>query len=554
MNYWCSIHTSFSNAQQGFCQKMLRDYQEDILEDLLSNQKDNPLVAAPTGSGKTVMMASLVESLNTHTLVVAHRREIIAQLACALHFHGIEHSILGPTDIVKYCVRYQIEKTGNHSYTPSAQVDVAMAQTLMRRSGAFKHDAMIFDEAHHYIRGSKWGDIREACGGRAFGFTATPQRTDGKGLGSKASGFFDRLIMGPSTGDLIARGYLAPYKIYDPGSAIDRSKITISKTTGDFSAPSLRMVTKESKIVGDIVRHYLQYAPGKQGLTFAPSIELAEDIAKDFKAAGVSAAVLSGKSKPADRERIDKEFKSGKILQLVNVDLFGEGYDVPEAEVVSMARATESLGWYLQAIGRVLRPSPNKEYGIVLDHVGNCQRHGSPAYPRQWSLADREKSHKKSPGLEKLKTCTSCTAKYDAYMIKCPYCESEPEAVKRSAPEQVDGQLSLLNDEFLDAARQAKARIDTPMEKHMMRFWTHTGTRTQTHQRNMHANNKRAQELLRGAMAVYGGIQKSRGLSDAEIQKIFFLTFGVDTLSAQGLKAKEAYDLLDQVNATITSD
>jgi DNA or RNA helicases of superfamily II len=197
----------------------------------------------------------------------------------------------------------------------------------------------------------------------------------------------------------------------------------LSQATGDFNADQLRKAVHKSHITGDVVAHYLKLAPGKLGVTFAVDVEAATEIAGAFRAAGVPAEVVSAKTPDALRAQILRRFKAREILQLVNVDLFGEGFDLPAIEVVSFARPTESFALYCQQFGRALRLMLSKEaaavhahltdeqrraaiaasekpVAIIIDHVNNVLRHGLPDARREWSLDRRERrSGKKSDAI-----------------------------------------------------------------------------------------------------------------------------------------------------------
>jgi hypothetical protein len=155
----------------------------------------------------------------------------------------------------------------------------------------------------------------------------------------------DELIQGPSGRYLVNEGYLTDYRIFAPPSDLDLSTVTLS-AGGDYSPPKLRNAVHKSHIMGDVVSHYLKLAQGKLGVTFAVDIEAAIEIAQAFKQAGVSAEVISSKTPDVTRHYIMRRFRNREILQLVNVDLLGEGVDVPAIEVVSMARPTCSFALY----------------------------------------------------------------------------------------------------------------------------------------------------------------------------------------------------------------
>jgi superfamily II DNA or RNA helicase len=379
--------------------------------------------------------------------------------------------------------------------------------------------------------------------------------------------------------DIINMGYLTDYKIYAPPSDVDLSQVAMSDATGDFNADQLRKAVHKSHITGDIVSHYLKFAPGKLGVTFAVDVEAATEIAAAFRAQGVPAEVVSAKTPDAIRAAISGRFKRREVLQLVNVDLFGEGYDLPAIEVVSFGRPTASFPLYAQQKGRCLRlmlteaelrgynnltdaqrraviAASGKPHGIIIDHVGNVFRHGLADAPRVWTLDRRErKSAKKSDAIP-MRVCVNtdangtglvCAKEYERFHKACPYCGFYPEPPKRSAPEFVDGDLSELDAETLAAMRGEIERVDgdcyppkglSDMAKAAIR--------------REHWDRQEAQRNLRNVIAWWAGLQHAQGRSESESYRRFWHTFGVDVASCQALGAREATELAERVNATLS--
>jgi len=187
----------------------------------------------------------------------------------------------------------------------------------------------------------------------------------------------EKLVEGPDLRSLINRGFLTDYDIACPPSDLDMSNVGVG-ANGDFNFDSMREAVKKSHIVGDVVDTYKKLASGKLAVCFAPDIECATDISRRFNECGVKSEVVTGET-PADlRASILDRFARREIMVLCNVDLFGEGYDCPALEAVIDTAPTASMAKYRQRVGRMLRPSPGKEYGIYLDCVGNSHLHGLP--------------------------------------------------------------------------------------------------------------------------------------------------------------------------------
>ena len=289
-------------------------------------------------------------------------------------------------------------------------------------------------------------------------------------------------------------------------------------------------------------------------MTFATDVESATTIAAQFNAAGVPAAVVSAKTPAAERAQVLRRFKRRELLQLVNVDLFGEGFDLPAIEVVSMARPTQSYGLYVQQFGRALRLLPGKEFAFVIDHVGNVERHGLPDMPRTWTLDRREKRSKSAPSdVVPVRACPECTAVYESALMACPYCGHMIIAVLRSGPKQVDGSLVELTPDTLARMRGEIDRAD--MSPAQFRGTLHPGTPQigQLGQVGRHVDKQKAQTVLRAAIALWAGYQRAAHIPDTESYKRFYQKFGVDVLSAQALNARDAAELTAKINKEISA-
>jgi superfamily II DNA or RNA helicase len=372
----------------------LRPYQSKLVRDVERAWKrsDNVMAVMPTGAGKTVALSDIVRKQKENVCVIAHRVELVTQLSSALAQEGVLHHIIAPNSTRTACRIEHRRQFRREFLDCKSSVTVASVDTLNARGYDAAHKAKnvelwIIDEAAHVVSGNKWA---EAVGlfrnARGLGVTATPVRGDGKALGRDADGVFDTMVVGPSVSELIADSWLAQYKIVSQPSDIDVSAVRVTPM-GDFDMRALRERAKESQIVGDIVGNYMRFANGKRGLTFATDVATAETIARRFNRRGIPARCLHAETPPRERQNAMYAFRAGDILQIVNVDLFGEGLDVPGVEVVSLARPTLSLGLHLQQVGRAMRPAPGKRHALIIDHVNNWCRHGLPDTPRKWSLS-----------------------------------------------------------------------------------------------------------------------------------------------------------------------
>jgi len=414
-------------------------------------------------------------------------------------------------------------------------------------------EGVVVHNCHHIQTENKWGLATSLFpNAKGLGVTATPQRADGGGLGRHADGVFDTMVIGPAMRDLIDAGFLSEYRIFAPPSDLDLSGVKISATTGDYSAPALTQATRRSHIMGDVVSHYLKIAKGKRGITFATDVQSAKDIADQFNQAGVPALALDGKTPAQERSAALRKFKRGELLQIVNCDLFGEGFDLPAIEVVSMARATQSYGMYVQVFGRALRLMEGKTHAIIIDHVGNVVRHGLPDAPRTWSLDRRDRKAKaQDPDVIPVKACPTCAAVYERIYPECPYCGFKPKVIGRVGPELVDGDLCEMSEDVLAEMRGAVAKVDmSPADysaelamKHCPPIGIAAGV-------NRHKARQEAQADLRDKMAWWMGHRKAEGDSMQVAQRRFYHRFGVDVMTAQALGTSEALELARKVEST----
>ena len=418
----------------------LRPYQHDMIARIraaYAGGARNVLAVLPTGGGKTVVFAKLVSEHDGAATLIAHRHELVTQISVALCRERVRHSIVGPISMIRATLEAHHIEGLDSTYDPRANVAVASVDTLIRRQRINEGASLwVQDEAHHVLRGNKWGKAAarypHAIG---LGVTATPGRADGRGLGRRADGVFDVLLVGENARTLIDDGFLTDYRIFAPRTRDLRLEAVPVANDGDFQRAKLKLAVRRSRIVGDIVEHYTKIARGLLGVTFVTDVETGADVAGAYSSAGVPAECVTYKTSDRDRASILAKFKRREILQLVNVDLFGEGFDLPAIEVVSFARPTQSFPVYAQQFGRSLRILEGKSHAIIIDHVGNVLRHGLPDAPRTWSLDDRERSAK-GKTITTLKVCPECTAVFARERIECPYCGFVPALTRRRGPQR----------------------------------------------------------------------------------------------------------------------
>ncbi len=329
------------------------------------------LVVCPTGAGKTRLAIELFKSVLKHghtAQFVVHRKELTDQTSDAFADQGLPHTFI----------------TSGERYDPRFDVAVAGVQTLVGRVAALTSPAVVIaDEAHH-TTSATWSTVLDAYADAIqIGLTATPQRLDGKGLDKQ----FDAMIIGPTVQQLIDEGFLSPFSYYAPAIP---DLTGIASLGGDYRRDSLRELMDRPHLIGDMVDHYQEHAAGKQGILFATSIDHSLNLAKAFSDAGIHAAHIDGTRMHKDERReIVKAFKAGQIPLLSNVELIGEGFDVPNVSYVGIGRPSKSLVFHKQSIGRALRVFDGKDEAVICDHAGNFAHHGGPTTEYNWSLQGR---------------------------------------------------------------------------------------------------------------------------------------------------------------------
>ena len=223
-----------------------------------------------------------------------------------------------------------------------------------------------------------------------IGMTATPCRLDGKPLKE----IYSSMVLGITTAELIDVGFLAKYKYYAPAVA-DLS--SLKRKGKDYDKTQASELLSKPAIYGDVIKHWKKYANNLQTIVYCSSIKHSQKTAEAFNDAGFYAVHFDGETPTEKRRQIVADFKAGKIKILCNVDLIGEGFDVPDCWCCVLLRPTASTGLYIQQAGRALRPQPGKT-AIILDHVGNYTRHGLPDDNRFWSLTENVKPHQQYRG------------------------------------------------------------------------------------------------------------------------------------------------------------
>lgn len=388
----------------------LYDYQEELIKrarESFINGYRAPCIVSPCGSGKSVVIAEIARKTTlkgNHVLFLVHRKELIDQIKNTFETHGV-------------AMQYVL---------------FGMVQTIVRKLDKIvKPNLIITDENHHSLAKSYKTIYEYFADVPRLGFTATPVRLNGSGLGDVN----DLLIEGVSVDWLIKNKRLTPYKYYAP-ALIDTSILKMNSMS-EFSKGSIDKALEQKAIYGDVIKHYQKLADGEQAIVYCHSIESSMKTAELFKEAGYQSAHIDGKTNKQERDDIIEKFRNHDIQILTNVDLIGEGFDVPDCSTVIMLRPTKSLSLFIQQAMRGMRYKPNK-ISTIIDHVGNVNEHGLPNMPRKWSLKSK-KSNKKDD-VEPIKECPNCFGIYPSEKGNiCPYCGHEiPKEERASELETIE--------------------------------------------------------------------------------------------------------------------
>jgi len=355
-------------------------------------------------------MIKSAEAKGKRCMFWAHRKELIDQCSGRLDQFEISHGVI----------------QAKHPRTnPERQVQVASVFTLPNRDH-FHADLVIIDECHRSTSPVYQNTLEKYPNAVVIGLTATPYRSDGRGLGE----LYDDLCEVTTTQKLIDDGFLVEPTVYG-AATLDLSKVALN-SKGEYRDDQLADAVKPTIFRGDIINNWISHVQRATNtedpaecractIVFAVNVEQSKIIAQQFVDAGIPAAHLDH-SMTNERDQILADLRSGKLSVVVNVGILTEGFDIPHLECVVIVRPTRSRSLYKQMIGRLLRPSDMKRFAYVMDHA-NCTRlHGFVNDPETYSLASREKRPRKGSAEIALKECNGCRAILPMSTRECPEC------------------------------------------------------------------------------------------------------------------------------------
>jgi len=439
-----------------FQRKAVRDVKKEFKE------KNKILVTSPPGSGKTVMIAELARlavNRKEKVLIIGQRREMLKQTYAHLLGVGAAEQHIG-----------EIYPNSDRSLDLSKPIQIISAMTGLRRNLFPKADLVIMDEAHHIVAEGHARIISNYPKKDIVGFTATPIRMDGKGLGD----VFDVLLTAAYPSDLIKDKKLAKPKSFSVPDEFLPDLTRIRRAMGDYVLPQLSERVNRKKLVGSIVGEYLKRAKDKTAICFATGLEHSKHIVNQFIAAGVPAEHLEGSMDAKERDGIVNRLREGETKVVSNVGILHEGFNLPKTYAVILARPTLSLALYLQQVGRALRRYGNIN-PLILDHARNVLRFGLPEADREFDLHNTVVVNVKQSTVKK---CPECFVIISLGCKTCPECGYEfkaepliPEESKKSLEELTKTEKEKLKQRLEDYLEK-KGEKDPVWIARVIEAWT----------------------------------------------------------------------------------
>ena len=402
----------------------LRDYQVEAIDELREAVRDGHqrvVMQAPTGAGKTLVGAALIDSAlrkGKRVLFVVPALSLIDQTVGVLQAEGVDD--VGVMQAM-------------HEMTDGrCKVQVASVQTLSKRQFP-EADIIIIDEVHRWFRFYGKMILDPAHKGKPIiGLSATPWT---RGLGS----YFTKLLQPVTTQALIDDGWLSDFKVYAPSSP-DLSNVRT--VAGDYHEGDLGVVMNEQKLVADVVQTWLEKAQGRPTLCFAVDCAHARALQEQFIRAGVSADYQDAYTKSEARHLIRARFHSGETQVVCNIGTLTTGVDW-DVRCIVIARPTKSEMLHVQIIGRGLRTADGKDHCLILDHSDNHIRLGFVTdinHPELDDGRERRAKQKTEDTIALPRPCVGCKALLPPKTKVCPACGFEHQP-RNGAIVCADGEL-----------------------------------------------------------------------------------------------------------------
>jgi DNA repair protein RadD len=397
----------------------LYPHQQTLFDEIVAAWDRKPRVLAwlPTGGGKTEIATAIAQREQANggcTLFVVERKTLARQAAARFRKYGMLTGILRGDD--SHVRGYEPVIVGSIQTMAARKDSAEVAYTLSRIT------TVIVDEAH--IRFKEHDKLAKAMpDARILGLSATPLRD---GLAEA----FDVLVRGPDYDWMIEHRYLVRPRYFLPTQTqVDRALSSMDVTsTGDFHQGDLSKLMRDKVIVGDIVETWIEKASNRPTICFCVDIAHSRETCDAFRLRGIPSEHIDMNTKEDDRAAMFERFRTGQTKVLCSVVVLGTGFDEPSASCAILARPTLSLILHIQQIGRAMRPWPNKDDCLVLDHAGNVHRHGRVEDfipPDLTEIDKRSDKKKRTQGPTDVFPCPECRALMQPGQRICDECGHE---------------------------------------------------------------------------------------------------------------------------------
>lgn len=361
------------------------------------------VVQAPTGSGKTMLSAAIVDGAlkkNNRIAFVVPAIALVDQTVEAFYAEGLKN-----VGVIQ----------ASHQLSDwSKPVQVCSIQTIARRGIFPEAKTVIFDECHVLHKAHKtWMAHVDWQGVPFIGLSATPWS---KGLGK----YFDTLLVAVTTKELIDKGFLSQFKVFAP-SHPDLKNVKV--VAGDYHEGQLSGAMQEGTLSADIIDTWKKRWGKDKTLCFAVDCAHAKALQERFIAAGISCGYQDAYTPDLERKEIKRKFHTGELRVVANVGTLTTGVDWP-VKCLILARPTKSEILYTQIIGRALRTAPDKEHALILDHTGTTMRLGFVTDIHH-EMLDGGKEHTRPQQERKAplpKLCPQCAALKPVGVKVCQNC------------------------------------------------------------------------------------------------------------------------------------
>lgn len=396
----------------------LRPYQREAVDAIytyFSASDGNPLVVMPTGTGKSIVLATFLREAiegwsETRVLVLTHIRELIQQDFAAL-IHAWPTAPAG------------IYSAGLNKRDIGAQIVFAGIQSIHKRAYAVQRcDLVLIDEAHLLGRSdtgmyrSFLRDLRSINPAlKVVGFTATPYRTDSGLLHEGEGRLFTDIAYDVPILEMIEQGYLAPVVPKRTATQLDVSGV--GTRGGEFIPGQLERAVDKSEVTEAAVREIVSHGADRGSwLAFCSGVDHAEHVRDAIREHGITCETVTGETPTPERDRILAGYKAGRIRALTNANVLTTGFDAPGTDMIALLRPTKSVGLYCQMLGRGTRLAPGKDDCLILDFAGNTSRHGP------LDTVDGRIKKGDGEGVAPIKECPTCHTLCAAAARECKEC------------------------------------------------------------------------------------------------------------------------------------